>query len=122
MRLQGKVVQNDSGLDSNLFRPGADFLATFETISSSQMKIHFSADGFQAAEAFWIPKRGSTQIISNSSFAVKTAPSAFGMMSGELDFVQSAFTGCWPFNNTVRSSQGCVALDYEVDGFLTENG
>ena len=122
LSVQGKVVQSDSGLDSDLFRPGADFLATFELLTPNTAKIHFNADGFPAAEAFWIPKRGAPQNLFNSNFAVKTAPSAFGMVIGEFDVLSSVFTGCNPLDYTVKTSQGCVALAYEVDGFLNLNG
>ena len=120
--VQAKVVQSDSGLDSDPLRPAADFLATFELLTPSSVKVHLSADGFPAAEAFWIPKHGALQNLFNSSFAVKTAPSPFGMVTCEFDVLSSIFTGCNPLDYKVRTSQGCVALSYEVDGFLNLNG
>jgi hypothetical protein len=45
-----------------------------------------------------------------------------GMVIGEFDVLSSVFTGCNPLDYKVRTSQGCVALAYEVDGFLNLNG
>jgi hypothetical protein len=124
--MRGKVVQNDvdvgrlPGDDSDVFRPGADFRLTVKR-NAGNTSVVYVADGFPAAEAFQI-KDGYKSNMFNSETLVKTAPSPLGMAVGETDIVSGPvwatglFTGC--AIGKVRTTQGCVALNYELSGTI----
>jgi hypothetical protein len=123
-RLRGKVVQNDEdggrlpGDDSDVFRPGADFELTVIR-NSTNTSIVFNADGFPAVEAFQV-QNGVESFMFNSAELVKTAPQPMSMAAGETDLLSGPiwtaglFTGCAV--GYIRSSQGCVAVKYEISG------
>jgi hypothetical protein len=115
--LQGKLIQNDTGVESNVFRPGADFRLTVRT-SGPNFRLNFEADGFPAFEAFHVHPNGVAENLFDSEFAVKTAPSPFALAGLELGVVTQTTECEGRVRKFIASSQGCVALEYEVEGYF----
>jgi hypothetical protein len=80
--VQIKIVQNDTGVDSNVFRPANDAKFVFELLPTNRLQMNGTGDGFPAAEGFWVPNSGSSSVVFNTQSFFGLDPSPLALLGG----------------------------------------
>jgi hypothetical protein len=80
--VQIKIVQNDTGVDSDVFRPANDAKFVFELLPTNRLQMKGTGDGFPAAEGFRVPNSGSSSVVFNAQSFFGLDPSPLALLGG----------------------------------------